>query len=243
MLRFGAVQHMDTMTVKVMTRSMSPTIEVGQVITVERRTPEVGEVGAFLIGDSLLIHRVVDRWPTAMGEFFVHRGDAGPNHGVVKDHQMVGTVRDIGRLEPEGKEATRLWLRGRIARISAAMATSEALRPVFLWLVRGAEETGGGAETPVQAPINVPEDDGEPGQGTVTPSLEQQLFSGEDWATARLSLIRNAEAELEAGAAAASGPIRVRGGIVFSGGGLNEASETAGGYRPLADGCPSKGAE
>jgi hypothetical protein len=226
---------METMTVRVETRSMTPTIQVGEVITVERRTPEVGEVGAFLIGDSLLIHRVMDRWPTAMGEFFVHRGDAGPNHGVVKDHQTVGTVRGIARIEPAGKEATQLWFRGRIARISAAMAISPALRPVFLWLVRGADEADGGGEVPVQAPVNVPEDEFQ---------SDQQLFPGQDWATARLNLIRNAEAELEASEAAAilRGPVRVRGGVAFAISSMESGDESPGEYLPLGEECPTKGA-
>jgi hypothetical protein len=125
----------ESMTIRVMTGSMAPAIRAGDLVTVERREPDPGDVAAFIVGESIVVHRVLARWPTSRGAYFLHRGDAAEQSGVFKDHQLVGVVAGMEARPPEGFEAVKFWYLGRAARIGADLARSPVLRPVYNWLV------------------------------------------------------------------------------------------------------------
>lgn len=240
---------METMTVRIVTPSMTPTILVGEVVTIERRVPDVGDIGAFLIGDVLVIHRVVDRWNTAAGEFFVHRGDAGRVHGLCKTHEVVGAVAGFERREPIGKDALVLWMKGRFVSVGAALSRASELRPLFLALVR---DESNAADVPVvtgQAPVNLGDDD-EPEYEDVeldglteTPLPADLLAMPDDqWAKYRLQLLQNAGAELEAAEAnrteASKNDGRRAGALVFPLGGDEWEDESKSkGYTSMVDPC------
>ena len=73
------------------TGSMEPTIKVGAVVMVDPQdTPEAGEIGAYLSGTSVVIHRVL----TINDTGFEFKGDANPSPDpmTVPHEDVKGTV-------------------------------------------------------------------------------------------------------------------------------------------------------
>jgi len=211
---------METMQVRIVSGSMQPTLSPGDLVTVEQAPPEVGEVGAFLVANQIVIHRVVAKWHIPGGSYLVHRGDASSRTGLCKEHQVVGRVQGLEPIEPPSTEALNHWFMGRLALIGANLSRADMLRPLFRWAmglrndeqeqslepdadehwraVSEAMETVEEAESaPEVAPLS------EFGYG-----LPANFREDGTWQQARFDLLRHAEAELEAAEAAEGGPRR-----------------------------------
>lgn len=89
---------------KIISGSMSPMLEVGDVVRVKRAEPtrvRVGDVVAFKEGQSVVVHRVIGRI-SANGQLtFRHMGDAGLFSGTIVAQNLIGKVFVI---EKEGRK-------------------------------------------------------------------------------------------------------------------------------------------
>jgi len=96
---------------KILSASMKPTIEVGDVVKVSRVEPSrvrVGDILAFQVGQNVVVHRVIDKRWSDQQLSFRHRGDAGGISGKIAAEHLIGKVLAVKR---EGREISldTLW--------------------------------------------------------------------------------------------------------------------------------------
>lgn len=75
--------------------SMSPLLDVGDKVYVERGRPasyRKGDIVVFPVANSLMIHRIVSSFSILKGKFFVHKGDKANimAFGLIKQEQILG---------------------------------------------------------------------------------------------------------------------------------------------------------
>ena len=85
--------------------SMSPLLDVGDKVYVERGRPEsyrIGDTVVFPVADSLMIHRIVGSFSGPKGKLFVHKGDKANvmAFGLIKQKQILGKAVKVKK----GKE-------------------------------------------------------------------------------------------------------------------------------------------
>lgn len=110
---------MQPLTIEIASSSMEPTLPEGSVVEILRNECEVGDVAAFVVEKSVMVHRVIAKWHTRLGCFYVHRGDASDRSGVFAERQLLGIVGGLERKPPTGMWAHSLWLQGIAARVYA----------------------------------------------------------------------------------------------------------------------------
>ena len=89
---------------KIVSSSMSPIIEVGDVVKVGRVEPSrirIGDVVAFRDGQSVMVHRIIGKSLSNAQLTFRHMGDAGASSGKIAAQNLIGRVAVI---EKEGRE-------------------------------------------------------------------------------------------------------------------------------------------
>ncbi len=200
---------METMQVRIVSGSMQPTLRPGDLVTVEQAKPEVGDVGAFLVANQIVVHRVVARWHTPGGAFVVHRGDASERTGLCREHQVVGRVQGLEPVEPSPGEALNHWFMGRLANIGAMLSRADALRPLFRWVMGLRKDQPDAPIEPdaedhwqaVNRAIDAEEAGEPPPANDFGYGLAPDWRTDDGWQTARFDLLKHAEAELEAAAA------------------------------------------
>ena len=96
---------------------MEPTLPVGSVISFQFGIPRPGEVAVFQAGERIMVHRVLARWETRLGTYYVHAGDAGGASGMFAEHELIGIVDDVEIKAPKGVRALQLWVQGMLAKV------------------------------------------------------------------------------------------------------------------------------
>lgn len=89
---------------RVVSGSMEPLIQVGDVVKITRVEPSsvhIGDIVAFQQGQSVVVHRVIGKSPSNQQLIFRHRGDAGASSGEIPAENLIGKVSAI---EKEGRE-------------------------------------------------------------------------------------------------------------------------------------------
>lgn len=85
---------------KVVSGSMRPTIKVGDVVKVTRAQPaevRIGDVVAFNDGPHVIVHRIIGKRLSNHQIIFRHIGDAGLSSGYVDGQNLIGRVSQIER--------------------------------------------------------------------------------------------------------------------------------------------------
>ena len=101
--------------ITIASRSMEPTLAIGSVVAVARVSPEIGDVAAFMSGTQVMVHRIIARWETVLGVYYVHCGDAGSRWGLFRENEFIGVVKDSPRRNPGALTAHWLWFLSRVA--------------------------------------------------------------------------------------------------------------------------------
>lgn len=89
---------------KVVSGSMRPMIEVGDVVKVSRTEPSgvrIGDIVAFKDGQNVVVHRVIGKTWANQQFSFRHRGDSGASSVRIPAQNLIGRVTVI---EKEGHE-------------------------------------------------------------------------------------------------------------------------------------------
>ena len=89
---------------KILSASMRPTIEVGDTVRVGRVEPSgvrVGDILAFQDGQNVVVHRIIDKNWSDRELRFRHRGDAGGLSGIIGAQHLIGKVLAVKRKERE----------------------------------------------------------------------------------------------------------------------------------------------
>ncbi len=89
---------------KIVSNSMSPMIEAGDVVRVSRAVPsevQIGDVIAFQDGQNVMVHRVIGISWANQQLYFRHRGDVGASSAIIPAEDLIGRVTVI---EKEGRE-------------------------------------------------------------------------------------------------------------------------------------------
>ena len=80
---------------KIISGSMSPLLEEGNVVRVRRAEAtriRVGDIIAFKEGSKVVVHRVIGRFSTSGQLILRHRGDAGESSGEVLAENLIGKI-------------------------------------------------------------------------------------------------------------------------------------------------------
>ena len=89
---------------RVISGSMRPIIEVGDVVKIIRVPPSsihTGDVAAFKVGKKIVVHRVIGKSKSNQQTRFRHMGDACRKSGKFLPQHLIGKVKAI---EKEGRE-------------------------------------------------------------------------------------------------------------------------------------------
>ncbi len=89
---------------KIVSGSMSPMINTGNVVTVSKADPSrvrIGDVLAFQDGENIVVHRVIGKCWINRQLYFRHRGDAGVGSGRVPAINLIGRVLSVRK---DGRE-------------------------------------------------------------------------------------------------------------------------------------------
>ena len=89
---------------RIMSGSMSPTIEAGNVVRVKRVPPSrmrTGDIAAFYVDSRVVVHRLIGKTRRGRRLKFCHRGDAASSSGKISADSLIGKVAVI---EKEGYE-------------------------------------------------------------------------------------------------------------------------------------------
>lgn len=103
-----------TVRFKMISGSMSPMIEVDDIVTVSHAEPpgiQVGDVIAFMENRNIVVHRVIDVDRGEGKYFFRHKGDAGVASGTFTGENIIGRVTVV---EKQGREINLDSLRYKI---------------------------------------------------------------------------------------------------------------------------------
>lgn len=95
---------------KIVSGSMSPLLEEGNVVRVGRAEAtrvRVGDIIAFKDGRNVVVHRVIGRISKDGKLVFRHRGDAGESSGIISAENLIGKILVIE------KEGHRIFLDSR----------------------------------------------------------------------------------------------------------------------------------
>lgn len=82
----------------ILSNSMRPTLEVGDIVRVGRIEPaavHIGDILAFQVGQDVVVHRVMSRSHAGGRYSFHHRGDAGGISGKITEQKLIGKVLSI----------------------------------------------------------------------------------------------------------------------------------------------------
>jgi signal peptidase I len=80
---------------KIVSGSMSPIIEAGNVVNVTSTDPSgvcVGDIVALVDGQKVIVHRVIGKTRSNQMLYFRHRGDSGTLSGEIPAQNLVGKV-------------------------------------------------------------------------------------------------------------------------------------------------------
>jgi len=91
---------------KILSGSMRPMIEVGDIVRVGRVEPDgvrVGDILAFQDGQNVVVHRIIGKSRSGRQLSFRHGGDAGGLSGSIAAQQLIGRVLAVKR---EGREVS-----------------------------------------------------------------------------------------------------------------------------------------
>jgi hypothetical protein len=107
-----------TLSFRIISNSMSPLIEVGDEVRVNRAEMSrvrIGDVVAFHEGPKVVVHRIIGRSWSKQQLVFRHRGDAGAVSGKIPAGNVIGRVYAVKK---KGKEislgAPRFVIGGRV---------------------------------------------------------------------------------------------------------------------------------
>jgi hypothetical protein len=103
-----------TVRFKMISGSMSPMIEVDDIVTVSHAEPSalrIGDVIAFMDNRNIIVHRIVDVKRSEGKYHFRHKGDAGVASGMIAMENVIGRVTIV---EKEGRDIHLGSLRYRI---------------------------------------------------------------------------------------------------------------------------------
>ena len=93
-----------TLHFKVISGSMSPLIEIDDVVKVNKVEPSevrIGDIIAFQVGQNVMVHRIIGVNYSNKQLVFRHMGDAGAASGKITESKLIGRVLAI---EKEGHE-------------------------------------------------------------------------------------------------------------------------------------------
>ncbi|NUQ36168.1 MAG: S24/S26 family peptidase, partial [Planctomycetaceae bacterium] len=71
---------------------MEPAIPSGSIVEYEKGDPEPGDIAVFISQGKVMVHRVLARWQTRQGVYYVHRGDNASDSGIFAAHELIGVV-------------------------------------------------------------------------------------------------------------------------------------------------------
>ena len=80
---------------KVVSGSMSPMIEVGDVVTIGRTDHcgvRIGDIVAFVDNQNVVVHRIIGKSRSNQQLSFYHRGDSGASSGKIIAQNLIGRV-------------------------------------------------------------------------------------------------------------------------------------------------------
>ncbi len=89
---------------RIVSNSMNPLIEIGDVVKVRRAEPSrvsIGDVVAFHDGPTVVIHRVIGKGWLRKQLIFRHRGDAGAVSGRIPAKNLIGKVSVVKKKDNE----------------------------------------------------------------------------------------------------------------------------------------------
>jgi signal peptidase I len=102
----------------VVSRSMSPLIEVGDLVRIAAVEPtevHIGDVVALQVGQEVVVHRIIGKRWSEQGLLLRHRGDAGLGSSEVAARDLIGKVYAVAKGEREIRLNSRM--QAAIARI------------------------------------------------------------------------------------------------------------------------------
>lgn len=79
-------------------KSMSPLINIGDKILIEKTAAsafKIGEIIVFKTNTFLIVHRIVGKFKIKKNCFFIHKGDKSFIPGIVKEDSILGKVIQI----------------------------------------------------------------------------------------------------------------------------------------------------
>ncbi len=83
---------------RILSDSMSPFIQTGDRIFIEKVSPSnvhVGDIMTFWKGNILVTHRIIRKFRKEGDTYLIERGDQYPHHSLVSPESLVGKVRQI----------------------------------------------------------------------------------------------------------------------------------------------------
>ena len=89
-----------TVSFRISSASMSPTLEVGDIVTVNKVEPariRVGDILAFQVGQNVVVHRITGKSRWHQQRSFHHRGDAGGLTGNIEARYIIGKILSVKR--------------------------------------------------------------------------------------------------------------------------------------------------
>jgi signal peptidase I len=108
-------QKSGSLNIKIVSGSMSPLIEAGDVVRVSRFEPSeirIGDIVAFRDGQRVIVHRIVEKIESNRQFSFRQRSDAGGTAEVIAPGSLIGRVVTVVK---EGREISLDTARSRIS--------------------------------------------------------------------------------------------------------------------------------